>query len=71
MNDKQHPITTLYVEHIDTNPSMDNRMERRKTSIDLEMSIMNARELKIELEQRLAENHPGAIRIRFTGRVYI
>jgi hypothetical protein len=71
MNDKQQAITTLYVERIDANPSMDNRMERRKTSIDLEMSIMDARELKIQLEHRLAENPTGAIRIRFTGRVYI
>jgi len=64
------PIT-LYVETINFKPELDTRIQRRKSAIDIEMQASNARQLLEELTRRLEENSQGAIRVRFTGRLFV
>jgi hypothetical protein len=63
------PIT-LYVEKIDSHPEFDDRIDRRKTAVDLELTIKSTEQLIEELKSSVKQHKPiGTIRIRFTGRL--
>ena len=66
-----HPIT-LYVEHVNTEPKVELGLERRKTTIDAEISVQQIKQMIEELQNHIeALPNRGAIRIRFTGRIFM
>ncbi len=62
---------TLYVEDIDFHPEPDFRIERRKTAIDVEMGKDKVTKLIEQLTKITEKDLPGAVRIRFIGRVFV
>lgn len=67
--DISRPVT-LYVEKIETKPTITQFFERRRVSvIDIELPIIQATELIEHLKKRSDKGHTGTIRIRFLGRL--
>lgn len=66
-----HPIT-LFVESVNTEPHIEMGLERRKTTIDAEISVQQIKTMIEELQKHIEHMpHRGAIRIRFTGRIFM
>ena len=71
MNDDHQRPVTLYVESIDTSPSLP-RIERERTStLDIELTEQAAEHLHKFLTERIGAGLPGAVRVRLTGRLTI
>lgn len=65
--DVSRPVT-LYVERfVFDDISMDHLQRKRVTVVDVEMSLLDARELARYLQERLDGELPGSIRIRIRG----
>lgn len=65
--DVSRPIT-LYVDAFEFDDlSLDHHQRKRVTVVDVEMSILDARELTRYLQERLNGELPGSIRIRIRG----
>ena len=61
---------TLYVEKIETKPTMTEYFEKRRVSvIDLEIDAVQAVQLIEYLRERNNQGQTGSIRIRFLGRM--
>jgi len=61
---------TLYVEKIETKPTMTEYFEKRRISvIDLEIDAVQAVQLIEYLRERNNQGMTGSIRIRFLGRM--
>lgn len=59
---------TLYVEGFQFDDlTMDHLQRRRVTVMDVEMNLLDARELARYLQERLNGEVPGSIRIRIRG----
>jgi hypothetical protein len=66
-DDISRPVT-MYVEKIETNPSMARVFERRRVSvIDIEIPIIQAVALMEYLRERNNQGHTGSIRVRLLG----
>jgi hypothetical protein len=67
------PTITLYAEHLDFNPQTDFTHERRKTAVDIEIPIGEAKKLIKILQQRIddEENRNSSFRVRFIGRIFV
>lgn len=66
-----HPIT-LYVENVNTEPKIEMGLERRKTTIDAEISVQQIQTMIEELQEQIKSMPTrGAIRIRLTGRIFM
>ena len=66
-DDISRPVT-MYVEKIETNPSMERIFERRRVSvIDIEIPIIQAVALMEYLRERNNQGNTGSIRVRLLG----
>jgi len=61
---------TLYVERVETRPSITEYFEKRRVSvIDIELTQIQAVQIMEYLRERSAGGDSGSIRIRFLGRL--
>ena len=60
----------LYVEKVDTDPTVEQYFETRRLSvIDIEIDMIHAAQIVEHLQKRNSQGLSGAIRLRFTGRL--
>ena len=67
--DISRPIV-LYVERVDTNPTVDQYFDTRRLAvIDIEIDMIHAAQIIEHLRERNSQGLTGAVRLRFTGRL--
>jgi hypothetical protein len=60
----------LYVEKVDTSPDIEAYLEKRRLSvIDLELDIIQAKQIIDHLQGYVDGRLGGSVRLRFTGRL--
>ena len=67
--DISRPVT-LYVEKVETRPTLDHFIDRRRVSvIDIEVDAIQAVNLIEYFRERIQQGNSGSIRVRLFGRL--
>lgn len=65
--DISRPITLYVDQFVFDDIDMSHLNRKRVTTVDVEMSLVDARELARYMQERLSDGAPGSIRIRIRG----